>query len=111
MDNIGGQWEIITLYNTVINLNERGPYKTIGTFTDKTAAKEFGKGKGWYGSDGAVEKVNAVRLHFLKSTDSVVFALGSELDVDMHEKIRRENRRQEILAGLSKEDIDILGLK
>lgn len=120
METKGNKWEIITLYESTIETDERGPSQSIGTFSSQSDATQFAKGKSWYGGDGRAVQISAVRLHHagraLGGRGDLIFndvykIAGAPLDVDLHERVRKENRRQELIDSLSDEDLNILGVK
>lgn len=115
METKGNKWEIITLWNAMVNHDERGPYTSIGSFTSELTAKEFTKGKCWYGGNGHAKQTLGVRLYHVEGKRDLIFndvyEIGPPVDLDLNERLRKDKRRKELLAEMSDDDKDILGLK
>lgn len=114
----GTKWEIITLYEAMVTDDDKGARShSIGTFSTESLAKEFGVGKSYYGSDGTVVPRQAVVLFEADENGRTtifnkIYAIGSgPLDVDLEERKRKAARREELLAQMSDDDKQILGLK
>lgn len=87
---------------------ERGIGPIIGYFRLNHEAAEFAIRKGWYGSNGYVAGAKAVEI------DGKVYILansGRPVDVDLLQYKADEKLKADTLAGLTAEQIRVLGLK
>lgn len=86
---------------------ERGKGPVIGYYSTELRAKTAAHRKGWYGGDGHVEPAPAIKI------DGKVYVLVSHKPVDLDglDAAVDAKLREQTLAGLSAEQIRVLGIK
>jgi len=86
---------------------ERGIGPVIGYASTKEKAEVMGKGKAWYGGNGYVATKFAVEI------DGQLFILETPypIDLDNTQATLDAELRKKTLAGLSAEQIRVLGIK
>lgn len=85
---------------------EHGKGPVIGYSSTKERAALIAKGRGWYGRDGDLEPVPAIRIG-----DKVWLLLqASPIDLDSEDQKRDAELRASTIAGLSAEQRRVLGL-
>ena len=105
--------EYVTLYKFNVSVNEY-LVRHYGYYLSKEFGKEDVKGKGWYGSDGRFSntvrgvyvEVEGKNMLFL-AEDAITLQEDSE---EVKESVRKYKRRQKLLAEMSDEDKEIIGL-
>lgn len=99
--------KILKVYAAHGDGGERGLGPVIGYYTSESTAKMKAKGKGWYGGDGVVREA-----HIIES-DGEYYALVNTNPVDLNglQAEADEKLRAETLAGLSEDQIRVLGIK
>ena len=97
--------KVYTVYETTNEYGARGAL--VGRFTSEAFAKEAAKGRGWYGSEGAIQAMTVVRV------DGEWYELTTETPVDLDvDLIARERElKASALAKLSADERRALGLK
>lgn len=97
--------DVFAVYETSDEYGRRSAL--VGYYTSKDGAKMAAKGRGWYGSEGAIESARALEVdgkwYALKESEPIM------LDTDLQELKRR--RRAQALAKLTPEDMRELGIK
>lgn len=87
------------------NEYRQGP--VIAVCSTRAQAEAVAKNAGWYGGDGGVTEMAAIKIN------GEVYALRNRhpVDLDGHEKARREMERQKAIAKLTPDELAALGLK
>lgn len=86
--------------------DERSTGPVIGYCRTEAQAREFAKGKGWYGGNGVVLKKPAI---FVEG-EYWLLEERNPIDLDNEQARRDKQLRDETIAGLSKEQRRVLGI-
>lgn len=99
-------YEIIDAYAVHGDGGERGTGPIVVVCSTEANAKTVCKGRGWYGSDGIINKRKVLRV------GEAYFLLEREFSIDMDGDIakKKENHRKKLLDGMSAYDKHVLGL-
>lgn len=95
-----------TVWETVDEYGRHG--SMVGVFTTKAEAKEYAKGKGWYGREGSVVEGDAVDIN------GTVYLLQAAVkwgDINTDLIAKREAQKAAALAKLTPEERKLLNLK
>lgn len=112
---------VAVLYQVRETIDDRGGYgETIGYFSNQTDAEAAAKGRGWYGGVADVREVYAVVRSGMSisagdQTLAVILAEGATVTVDVdlvkQKKELTESAKKKLLATLTRQEMDALGIK
>ena len=98
---------IITVYAHHGDGGDRGTGPIRGYCSTRFDAEQAAKGQGWYGGDGWVSEVRAIKINY----DIYILASDSPIDLDGKRQRADDDLKALTLASLSAEQKRVLGLK